>query len=302
MQGKSMTWLPVALVAACAAASAITAKAAVTYDALPGSGTLTSNGWTNLQRSLGDANTVPPKGKDYSVSQSDAGTNGIWHINDDNSNTPAGNSYMWMVRDPQLDGYGLTSSTGLVMARIKAVGGTTTNGSFGYSVGFGSNSFSGVLGIRAGVVKFADANGSSASQANLSMDTTSDYRVYAIRWATGGGSFDAWVSNGNSWSVNPGDWTQIGTGVTVAGMTALLGSPTDNPNPVTKNNGLVVGSMGSSGNTSDIKLDWLFYNKNDVDGNGFLQPWDVNPVPEPTTLLLLAAGLTMSIRRSKHAA
>ena len=38
------------------------------------------------------------------------------------------------------------------------------------------------------------------------IDTTSGYRVYALRWHAGG-TFDAWYSKGSRWTSNPSDWT-----------------------------------------------------------------------------------------------
>jgi len=266
--------------------------AGVLYDALPGSGTLVSNGFTLVAKTNQDI--IDGKSKDYSVSASDAGTNGVWGINDNNSPV---NAYMQAVRDPSLDGYGMSSSVGLVMGRIKAFSGTNTSGTIGYTVGFGANSFSGAMGIRSGVVKFADVPGSSTlNPTNYSTDTTTDYRVYAIRYNSGGGSFDAWISNGNNWSSNPLDWTQMVSGATVPGMTALI------DNNAAKQTGIVIGSMGSSGNSSNTNVDWVFFNKNDVDNDTFVTPWDINPVPEPATLaLLVLGGIPMMIRRRNAA-
>jgi hypothetical protein len=274
-------------------AFAASSWAGVTYDALPTSGTLTSNGWTNFAKNAADASAL--KNKDYSVSAAGAGTNGVWGMNDNNSPV---NAYMYMLRDPGLDGYGLSGSQGLVMARIKAISGTNTSGTFGYTVGFSGNNFSGTLGIRAGAVKFSDADGDAATATNYSTDTTSDYRVYAIRYSAGG-AYTAWISNGNNWSANPGDWTQMATGVTTSPMNALTNTDT-----AAKQSGLLIGSMGSSGNASNTNLDWLHFNKNDIDSDSVLTPWDQGPtlVPEPATLAMLLLGcVPMAMRRRRAA-
>lgn len=254
---------------------------------------MSASGWTLVAKSNQDI--IDGKSRDYSVSAADGGTNGVWGINDNNSPS---NAYMHMVRDPNLDDgsgageTGLSASTGLIMARIKAISGTNTAGTFGYTVGFGSNNISGAIGVRAGAVKFADVPGSSSTLGNYSTDTTSNYRVYALVYSAGG-AFTAYISNGSNASPNAADWTTMGSG-TISGIAAL----TDH-NGV-KQTGLVVGSFGTSGNASNVNLDWLYWTKNDLGSVSGLQPWDDYVVPEPATLALLVAGVPLVMRRRRQ--
>jgi len=239
----------------------------VLWDA-DGTKTLTQDGWT-LAGTPSDGLT---KSKDFSSGQADAGTNGVWNIND--NNVPS-NAYMRMWKDtPQ----GVSGSQGLVMARIRfisAIG--SVNGTFGYSSATKDQSV--VMCIRDGQINWKTAEQGSISGASAVSVATNVYRVYAIRWKPDG-TFDSWYSITNDWSSNPADWVQVVTSAVIP-ATALI----DHTN--TKRTGLFLGANGSSSNTWNGNVDWIAWSKN----SDYQLPWTPGIIPEPSGLLALASGI-----------
>ncbi|GMU20749.1 MAG: hypothetical protein AMXMBFR13_08450 [Phycisphaerae bacterium] len=256
------------------------------YDS-QGTTTLTQDGWT-LAGTPSDQFT---KSKDYSTGQLDGGTNGVWNINDNNTG-PNGNAYMRMWKDPGPDNPGapgggglggIDQSQGMVMARVRYISGSSTNGTFGYSSAAGNHSV--MVAVRNGVLAFKSAEQDSTDAPNVNVDT-SVYRVYAIQYGLGG-VFDAWYSTTSNWSSNASDWVQVvNDGTWSAGQNALVDETG------AARSGLVMGATGSSGNTWNGNIDWIAWSKF---GDHQL-PWTY-PAPEPATLALLALGALPLLRR-----
>ncbi len=262
------------------------ANGAVMYDPTNVTGTMTANGWTLAADGQADIDI----GKSWDVSHSDPadGTNGVWHVEDVNAG-PSGNTYMkaWKNDPGSLDG-----SRGMVMARINMFGSGTNSGTFGYSSAATNRSL--LMSIRDGGVNFKGGWGSgSGSTMAVPGGTLNQFRVYAMSYYNDGAGwrFDAWISNGNDWSANAADWTQLvanSSGYTIPEET-LLGQPVT---------GVLLGSFGSSGNYQNYAADWLFASYTDVNGDSLMTPW-VDGVPEPTTLALLALGTIPMLRRRR---
>jgi hypothetical protein len=252
----------------------------VIYDS-DGTKSLTELGWT-LAGTPSDQFT---KSKDYSTGMIDGGA-GVWNINDNNSPS---NAYMRMWKDPSADNQnpldppsgGVDQSQGIVMARVKAFSGTSTAGTFGYSSAQGDHSIT--MAIRAGQINWKSAEGDNAPVEPVSLDTTSDYRVYAIAYGLGG-TFNSWYSTTNDWSSNPADWVQVVTNGVWATQSAMVDETG------TAINGLLMGSFGSSGSAWQGNVDWIAWAK---DGD-LQQPW---ALPEPASLLLLSLGGLLLRRR-----
>jgi hypothetical protein len=250
----------------------------VEYNA-DGSKTLTQDGWAIAP---GYQEATPSKSKDWSIGEADSGTDGVWHIQDNNS---GGNAYMRMWKNPGVD-----QSQGIVLARIKLLSGDNTAGTFGYTTSGGDADGSSVMvGVRASGLNIKSAEGDITtlnSGATIPVPgSMADYRVYALKWTTGG-VFDIWVSNGSDWSANESDWTKLAT---AGGWPANQGLKDYDG---TIRTGLCLGSFGGSSAVSDVKVDWLRWSKNSEEQ----APW---LVPEPTMLTLLALGMGVLLRRRR---
>ena len=211
-----------------------------------GSTTLTQDGWTLTES------------QDFSSGYID-GLEAVWHINDN-----IGDS-MKMYRDPGI----ISSVQGMVIARIKLNSGSTyPKGTFGYTSATGNHSI--VVAIRNGQVNIKTCEGAANNYNNgdsISVPGgTTSYRVYALRYYSGG-TFDLWVSNGSNWSSNSSDWTKLNTSLgTWSSQSALK-----NQSGVSCT-GLVLGSFGSS-ETWNGYIDYIAYSAN----SGELTPWSFEP-------------------------
>ncbi|MDO8588418.1 MAG: NBR1-Ig-like domain-containing protein [Armatimonadota bacterium] len=222
-----------------------------------GTKSLTQETWT-LAGNPSDGLT---KSNDFSNGQADTGSDGVWHINDNNSPSAA---YMRMYKDP-----GGLSSQGIVMARARFIAASASiSGTFGYSYASGNHSV--VMAIRGGQINWKTAESDNMVPAPVSVDT-SVYRVYALRWYSDG-SFDAWYSNTTDWSSNQSDWTQVVSGGRVdtgISQTALI-----DHNSVART-GLLLGSFGTSTISWEGNVDYIAWSNN----SGEWLPWNFNPLP-----------------------
>ncbi|MDO8586546.1 MAG: NBR1-Ig-like domain-containing protein, partial [Armatimonadota bacterium] len=254
--------LRLALVSLSAAAALFVTSGAraqnVRWDA-DGTKTLTTDGWT-IAGVQGDGLT---KSADFSTGQADAGTNGVWSINDSDSTR-----YMRMYRDP----VGISSTQGLVMSRVEFVSGGNTNGTFGYSSASGNHSV--VVGVRDGAVNIKDAQGNTTTYNGGTSVTvpggTLSYRIYALRWyydATPAFRYDLWVSDGSDWSANPSDWTQLVSAGAFSSQSALI-----DHNGVSRT-GLLLGSFGNTTTLWQGKIDYIIWSGRSAEQ----RPWHFAP-------------------------
>lgn len=242
-----------------------------------GTKTLTQDGWTLA----GTQSDLMAKSKDYSSGQADAGTNGVWRINDNNA--PA-NAYMRMYKDTG----GMSSSQGIIMARVKwSSGSSSGKGTFGYSAG---SAHSVVVAIRDGAVNIKNAGGDSTtynSGGSVSVPNgTAGYRVYALRYYNGG-VYDLYVSKGSDWSSDPSNWTLL---IDHGGWTSQ--------NPLkdetgTARTGLILGSYGDSFESWDGCVDYIAWTKSGDDQ----VPWNFNPAPPLDNAQLISNDIPTTMTR-----
>ena len=246
----------------------------VTYR--PNGQTLTQAGWTLA----GTPNDQMTKSKDYSTVVGDA-----WNINDNNTG-PIGNAYMRMYKDPGPDNQNpgdpplgtLDWSQGMMLCRAKFNSGGSTGGSFGFSIA--AHNMSIVVALRNGSLAIKDAEGNSSTVSNpVVPGGTTGWRVYGLQNHLDGGSvrYDLWVSNGDQWSSNPADWTQLIDEGGFGAISALIDETG------TARTGLLLGSFGSSSTAWNGDVSSMTWAK---DGDR-QTPWTL---PEPSSLALLVFG------------
>lgn len=242
------------------------------HDFTTAGGSLTQLGWGLAANSQQDI--IDQKSRDYSSGWNDWGIEDLKILD---NNVPT-NAYMRMYYNPTAAP--VDSSRGMLMLRM-ACWPSSNVGTFGYAVGTTSR----VVQIRSGAnINIKDAAGSGSGSSVAFAGPIDTWRVYALKWGAGVGSngMQLWVSNGGDWSSNSADWSEINVGgFTFDGCDGLI-----DENGV-RQNGLLLGSFGTSSSTSNVSIDWLAYSRNDM----YWTPWDLNPIPEPGSMLALASGL-----------
>ena len=223
------------------------------------------------------------KTRDYSAVITDGG-NTVWSINDNNGP----NAYMKMYKDGVVGNGGNVSSSGLVMAKIKYISGSSA-GTFGFSNA--SNNISALICVRSGGINLKTAGGytDSINGGTWALPvSTSDYRVYAMQWQKSGTvQVKVWVSNGSDWSSNSADWTALNGGNWI-GFTGDGALQDDIGGGLFNVAGVLAGSTGSSGEAWNGNMQYVVHN------HMYLNPWEYDPaapIPEPGGMLALASGL-----------
>lgn len=240
--------------------------------------------WTLTANNVTEMNIA--KSHDYS-STVGTGADAVWNINDNNSvKTNDGtnsNTYMKSYITPD----SFDSSRGLFMVKMKVnSGANATNTAIGISTGTngvqialrGNNGSSGEIRVR---------NGEGTTPSGVLNPADIDqsvYRVYAISWI--GSAANVWYSNGNDWSGESSNWTQIASGYTMGTSTKKADG-----SGIT---GIAIFD-GTSGYVFNADIQWIVHNTYD-NINGQMNPWDFDPsapviTPEPGSIVAMCSGL-----------
>lgn len=257
------------------------------------------------------------------------GMDGALKLFDDNDEDSGGykSSHLNYYTGENIDGSTpqLGKSGGIVMARVRNNNVDGAGLGFGYSTIDGNHT--GVLGIQndgvsitgwsnGNVVEY-DTNGAAAGNASpVPGGNIGQYRVYALAWTVdldnmppgfSHTQYDVWVSNGDNWSENPADWTQIITNLhprsTLENNVAMPAGayPGDPAPPYSQESGILLGSFGPGwggyGRTAegDLDFDWLAYYAHKGAYGTTWAPWQI--APEPGTLALLGLAFCAGLRR-----
>jgi MYXO-CTERM domain-containing protein len=266
---------------------ATVANAGVFYDPTNVSGSMTANGWSI--EATGDADLLSGKARDVSHSDPAEGTNGVWHVEDINSPSA---TYMWGYKN---DPGAIDQTRGIITARINLFDSASNSGTFGYSSAEGNHGV--VMSLRNGGIGLKGANGTGSGDPIPVANMQNQYRVYAMAYTyVPGGAYSLrlWISNGNDWSNNASDWTELN--LSASNLTGYSSSLLHFKDPSQKLTGVCLGSYGSSGSLQNYAIDWLYAGYNDLDSDEVLTPWG-DTTPEPAALLLMVLGAPLLRRR-----